>query len=86
MMATTSSIWPAIRARSGRRRAGCTQGARSSPWLTLRKTPGVRPRARRRSRSPIAIEVVRRIDALFEIERRVNGQKRGSGGDHANRS
>ena len=36
--------------------------------------PGARPLAKRKSlSSPIAIEVVRRIDALFEIERSVNG-------------
>jgi transposase len=36
--------------------------------------PVARPRARRKSLSPIAIEVVRRIDALFEIERSINGK------------
>ena len=52
MMATTSSIWLGeIQARSGRRRVGSMQGARSSPWLILRRTPGAGPRARRRSRS-----------------------------------
>ena len=76
MTATTSSIWRiASPARSGRRRVGCTRGARSSPW------PIIEENARRKAAgkkeiplSPIAIEVVRRIDALFEIERSINGK------------
>ena len=35
---------------SWRRRVGCMPGARSSPWPTSRRTPGAKPRARRRSR------------------------------------
>ena len=54
--------------------AGSMPGARSSPWRIWRRTRVARPRARRKSLSPIAIEVVRRIDALFEIERSINGK------------
>ena len=51
------------------------RAARSSPWPISRRTHTARPRERRRSRcSPIAIEVVRRIDALFAIERSINGK------------
>ena len=46
--------------------------ARSSLWPILRKTPGGRLQAI--ALSPIAIEVVRRIDALFGIERPINGK------------
>ena len=64
-------------ARSSRRRAGRMRGASSSPWPTSRRTRAARPQARRRSPlSPIAIEVVRRIDALFAIERPINGMSR----------
>ncbi|SDD34826.1 Transposase [Bradyrhizobium brasilense] len=75
MTGTTSSIWRgASPDRSGRPPAGRMEGARSSSWLTSKRMPGARPQAKRRSRSPIAIEVVRRIDALFEIERSINGK------------
>ena len=57
-------------------------------WVHARrpffKLADVEQSARRRSRgesagaiSPIALEAVRRIDALFEIERAINGQPAG---------
>ena len=48
------------RRRSSRSAAGRMRGASSSIWRTLKK-------------APIAIEAVRRIDALFAIEREING-------------
>jgi transposase len=59
---------------SGRRRAGCMRGARSSPWPISRRTPGARHRARRRfpcHRSRSRSCAHRR---LFEIERSINGK------------
>ena len=50
------------------------RGVRSSPWRTSTRTRVARPRARRNPLSPTAIEVVRRIDSLFEIERSINGK------------
>ena len=74
--ATTSSISrTASPARSGRRRAGCMRGARSSPWPISRRTRAARLSGKKEiPLSPIAIEVVRRIDALFAIERSINGR------------
>ena len=46
--------------RSSRRRVGRTAGASSSSWPMLAK-------------APLAIEAVRRIDAIFDIEREING-------------
>lgn len=75
MTGTTSSIWRgAPLDRSGKRRAGRMRGARSSPWPILKRMRVAGPRAKKKSRSPIAIEVVRLIDALFEIERSINGK------------
>ena len=76
MTGTTSSIWrDASPARSGRRRAG--SHARR-PFFAM---ADIEENARRKAAgkkeiplSPIAIEVVRRIDALFEIERSINGK------------
>ena len=43
-------------------------------WPTSKPARDERPKARHRCRfSPIALEVVRRIDALFAIERTING-------------
>ena len=54
---------------------GRMRGGRSSPWPTSKRTRAARLPARKTSPlSPIAIEVVRRIDALFEIERSINGK------------
>ena len=56
------------------------RAARSSPWPISRRTRAARLRGRKASGkkeiplSPIAIEVVRRIDALFAIERSINGK------------
>src|SRR5215212_7031510 len=50
--------------RSPRRRAGAMAGASSSSW----------PISERR---PLAVEAVRRIDALFVIERMINGMPAG---------
>ena len=48
------------------------RGEASSSWLTSKKMPG---KARRANRvSPIALEAVRRFDAVFEIERAINGR------------
>ena len=61
--------------RSRRWGAGRTPGVRSSPWADIAEN--ARRRAAGRSAtalSPIAIEVVRRIDALFEVERSINGK------------
>ena len=50
-------------------------GARSSCWPIWPRMPGARRRARQPAViSPLALEAVRRIDALFEIERAINGQ------------
>ncbi|WP_249168366.1 IS66 family transposase [Bradyrhizobium elkanii] len=68
--------------RSRKRRVGSMRGAGSSPWPISKRMRVARPPARRRAPlSPIAVEVVRRIDALFEIERSINGRlpRRASG-------
>jgi hypothetical protein len=73
MMGTTSSIWrDAILDRSGKRRVA------RRPFFAM---ADIEENARRKAAgdreiplSPIAIEVVRRIDALFEIERSINGK------------
>ena len=76
MADTTSCTRPtASRARSSRRRAGSMPGGRSSIMADLaanarRKAQGKTPAVI----SPLALEAVRRIDALFEIERSINGQ------------
>ena len=50
-------------------------GVRSSPWPISRRTPGARQLGKREiPLSPIAIEIVRRIDAVFAIERSINGK------------
>lgn len=46
------------------------RGEDSSNWPISRKRPGT---ARRANRSRRALEAVRRLDALFEIERAING-------------
>ena len=52
MTATTSCIsQTGSPGRSGRRRAGCMRGARSSPWPTSRRTRAAKLPVRRRSRS-----------------------------------
>ena len=62
MPGSTGSTSPsASRGRSSRQPAGRTRGASSSSWRRLNK-------------APIAIEAVRRIDALFAIEREINGK------------
>jgi hypothetical protein len=48
-------------------------GARSSPWPTSKRTRGAAGN-KEVPLSPIAIEVVRRIDTLFEVERSINGR------------
>ena len=78
MAATASSTSPdASQARSWRRHAGPTHGESSSCWPTLRAT---RARAAQGKSpavlSPICLEAVQRIDALFDIEREINGHRR----------
>ena len=65
--ATTSCIsQTGSPARSARRRAGCMLGAPSSPWPTSRRNARRKASGKKEtSLSPIAIEVVRRIDALL---------------------
>ena len=66
-MATTAFIFPtASLAQSSRRCAGAMRAARSSSWPTLRGKTAT-------PISPIALEAVKRIDALFGIEREING-------------
>jgi hypothetical protein len=68
--ATTASIFPtASPVRSSRRCAGAMPGGGSSSLPTSPPTRGktAAPIA------PIALEAVRRIDALFDIEREING-------------
>ena len=62
-------------ARSERQRAGRMRGASSLSLPTSRRTLAARLPERARSRSRRSpFEVVRRIDALFMIERSINGQ------------
>ena len=76
MAATTSCTRPtASRGRSSRRRAGRMPAGRSSSLADIaanarRKAQGKTPALI----SPLALEAVRRIDALFDIERAINGQ------------
>ena len=72
MTATTSCTIPrARRDRSRRRCAGPMPGGSSSNW---RISPPMPRRGKNAGAiSPIALEAVRRIDALFEIERGING-------------
>lgn len=58
------------RCRSRRHSASPMRGGASSSWLTSRKPPGTD----RKAKSPMALEAVRRLDALFEIERAINGR------------
>ena len=59
----------------GSRRVGFMPGVHSSPWPISRRTPDVQAAGKKAiALSPIAIEVVRRIDALFDIERPINGK------------
>jgi len=59
--------------RFGRRRVGCMRGVRSSPWPTLRRMPA-QGAGKKKLRCRHRDRVVRRIDALFEIERAINGK------------
>jgi hypothetical protein len=58
-------------ARSSRRCVGAMRAASSSSWRTLPRTPGEEKQAA--PISPIALEAVKRIDALFDVEREING-------------
>ena len=62
--------------RSWRRPAGSMPGGRSSCMADLAENARRKAarQERRRVISPLALEAVRRIDALFEIERAINGQ------------
>ena len=69
---TTSFTIPrAIRVRSRRHCAGHMRGGSSSSWPISRPMPGAERTAA--AISPIALEAVKRIDALFDIERGING-------------
>jgi hypothetical protein len=57
-----------------KRRVGCMRAARYSPWPISRRTHAARPRERRRSRSRRSPSRWCRIDALFAIERSINGK------------
>lgn len=76
MAAMAGSTRPAaMRVQSWRPPAGSMPDGRSSCWPTWpknarRKAQGKKPAVI----SPLALEAVRRIDALFEIERGVNGE------------
>ena len=76
MTATTSSIWPG--ADPGPiREAACWVHARRPFFAMADLEENARRKAAGKKEialSPIAIEVVRRIDALFEIERSINGK------------
>jgi transposase len=75
MTGITSSIWlRVVRTDPGGYLLGARAAFVSSPSPMLRRRPAVRPGQKGVALSPVAIEVVRRVDALFEIERTINGQ------------
>ena len=63
---------PARRDRSRPRSVGPTPGASSSSWRTI--AANARRDRNAAAISPIALEAVKRTDALFDIERGLNGQ------------
>ena len=73
--ATTSSTSPiASRGQSWKRLAGSMLVVRSLSWRMWPKCPCKAQGKTPAPISPLALEAVRRIDALFEIERSINGQ------------
>lgn len=68
------TIWlGAILDRSAKLRVGRMRGARSLRWPILERMHAARPPAK--SALPDRDHVIRRIVALFEIERSVNGKR-----------
>lgn len=70
MTGITSSMWrDAALDRSGKRRVGSMHGARLRHGRSRRECAAQATGKKEIPLSPIAVEVVPRIDALFEIER-----------------
>lgn len=75
MAGTTNSIWRgASPDRSEKRRVGSMRGAHLRHGRYRRECAPQSHGKKESPLSPIAVEVVRRIDALFEIERSINGR------------